>query len=301
MVEPFLPGRYARRYEALARLHRFNAAHFRRPDGLYFSDGYGCGMDNLPRWDQRCEVTPEGGIPFQRGDILDQGEKGDALYECLAHHSEVSFSWNRQLGWCDTTCQMAFDALNLAKIAHALGKTSEEQEWRAEHRELSELVNTRCYNERTGFYSDRLGDHVLERQTICGFWPMLAEVATPERAARLVEALRDPQRFNRSCAIPTLPCNDPDYTSETGYARGPAWAHTNYMVLKGLDLYGYHDLAVEFAAKFYQSARHLWEKTGTIWENYSPEQCEEPTSPSGRDFCGWSALIPICFYREYLS
>jgi hypothetical protein len=60
-------------------------------------------------------------------------------------------------------------------------------------------------------------------------------------------------------------------------------------------------MARKFALKLYSSAENLYRKTGTIWENFSPEQCERPPSISGRDFCGWSALIPICYKREFLD
>lgn len=73
------------------------------------------------------------------------------------------------------------------------------------------------------------------------------------------------------------------------------------MVLAGLEKYGEKELAREFAQKLHRAAETLWEKTGTVWENYSPEQADRPPTRSCRDFCGWSALIPIAFYREFLS
>jgi len=300
LLEPFVPGRLAKVFDPLLKQHRFNTTHFQRPDGLFFGDCWGCGMDNLPRWDDPSEVTPEGGIPFGRNKIAVPGAEGDALFEWMNRQTEMPFFWNRQLGWCDTSCQMAFNALNLGVMAHRLGRDAEEAELRRQHAEIAAAINELCYDEAKGFYFDRLGGKTLSRRTICGFWPLLAEVATPERAGRLVEELRNPARFNRPCGIPTLAADDPDYDPESGYARGPAWAHTNYMVLAGLEKYGERQLARDFAQKLYRAAETLWEKTGTIWENYSPEQADHPPARSCRDFCGWSALIPIAIYREYL-
>lgn len=301
LLEPHVPGRLPAVFDPLLKQHRFNTAHFRRPDGLYFSDCWGCGMDNLPRWDDPAEVTPRGGIPFDRSWIAAPGADGDGLFDWMNRQTEMPFYWNRQLGWCDTSCQMAFNALNLAVMAHRLGRFAEEAELRKQHAGIAAVVNELCYDETKGFYFDRLGDQTLSRRTICGFWPLLAEVATPERAGRLAEELRNPARFNRPCGIPTLAADDPDYDPEGGYARGPAWAHTNYMVLAGLEKYGEKELAREFAQKLYRAAETLWEKTGTVWENYSPEQADRPPTRACRDFCGWSALIPIAFYREFLS
>lgn len=300
-LAPFLPGRLEKVFEPLLRQHRFNFAHFRRPDGLFFTDCWGSGMDNLPRWDSPEEVTRAGGIPLSREMLTATTPEADAFFQWLKNQTEMPFYWNRQLGWCDTSCQMAFNARNLAEIARRLGRTEEERELRSQHADIAAAVNELCFNETTGFYSDRLGDHPLNRRTVCGFWPLISEVATPERAERIIRTLRDPAAFGRPCGIPTLPADDPDYLPEGGYARGPAWAHTNYMVLKGLQKYGEEKLARELAGKLYHAAETLWEITGTIWENYSPEQCRRPPERSCRDFCGWSALIPITFEREFLS
>ncbi|MDD3886261.1 MAG: trehalase family glycosidase [Victivallaceae bacterium] len=301
LLEPFVPGRLGDRYAPLLRQHLYNCAKFRRADGLFYSDCWGCGMDNMPRWDNIDEVTSDGGILFERSAITDPTSKSDGLFEWMKSQKDMPFDWNRQLGWSDTSCQMAFNALNLAKIARKLGKFDDEKKLLAQHAEISGIVNDLCFNDQTGFYSDRLGDHPLNRQTICGFWPLLAQVATPERAERLIENLRDPRKFNRPCGIPTLAADDPDYTPDGGYAKGPAWAHTNYMVLAGLENYGHRELACEFAAKLYNAAEKIWRKTNTIWENYSPEQSETPPDHSSPDFCGWSALIPIAYSREYLN
>lgn len=299
-IAPFIPGRLEKVFEPLLRQHRFNTTHFRRADGLFFTDCWGSGMDNLPRWDTPDEVTRSGGTPLSREMLTATTPEADAFFLWLESQTEMPFYWNRQLGWCDTSCQMAFNALNLARIADRIDRPEEAEKLRAEHAEIAAAVNEQCFNPQTHFYADRLGDHPLNRRTICGFWPLISEVATPERAAEIIRFLRDPATFGRPCGIPTLPADDPDYLPESGYARGPVWAHTNYMVLKGLLKYGEEKLAGELAARLYHAAETLWKITGTIWENYSPEQCRRPPERSCRDFCGWSALIPITFYREFL-
>lgn len=42
----------------------------------------------------------------------------------------------------------------------------------------------------------------------------------------------------------------------------------------------------------------MFEKTGTIWENYAPDSLE-PGKPARRDFVGWSGLGPIMYLIEY--
>ncbi len=297
------PGRLARNFEALVRHHRYCRAHFRREDGLYFSDSWGCGMDNLPRWRYGSGPTPAGGIPLTPADLAPE-DPADPWHRELAGSlcADPVHAWNRQCGWIDTSCQMAFDALNLARIARELGRPAEAAAFEREHQELADRINELCYSEADGFYFDRVGAELTGRRHVGAFWALLAEVAPPDRAVRLIRTLTEPARFGRPVPVPSLAADDPEYQPEGSYWRGPVWAPTTYMVLKGLDRCGRHDLARELAGRLYRAVEKIFRVSGTIWENYSPEQDERPqTRLCGRDFCGWSALIPIAIYREYLT
>jgi hypothetical protein len=43
---------------------------------------------------------------------------------------------------------------------------------------------------------------------------------------------------------------------------------------------------------------HVYEKTGTIWENYSPDHAQQG-NPAKSDFVGWSGIGPIMYLLEY--
>lgn len=292
------PGRLARVYPMLARQHGFNR-RFRRADGLYFSDCWGCGMDNMPRWNSPDEITDKGGICLTPEAITPTANR-EELFRFMVAHPKYHFSWNRQLGWCETSCQVAFNAANLARIARILGRNAEAEAWEKEHRELAEKINELCYDEETRFYYDTFGGTFVRRKHIGAFWTLVAQVAPPERAERLIGELRNPETFCRPHGVPCLAADDPDYDSENGYWCGPAWCPATYMVLCGLRRYQEEKLARDIAEKFYLATRSVFEATGTIWENYSVEQADRPTGCSGRDFCGWSALAPVTIYREFL-
>jgi len=42
----------------------------------------------------------------------------------------------------------------------------------------------------------------------------------------------------------------------------------------------------------------VYEKTGTIWENYSPDAIQQG-KPAKADFVGWSGIAPIMYLLEY--
>jgi hypothetical protein len=70
------------------------------------------------------------------------------------------------------------------------------------------------------------------------------------------------------------------------------------MVVRGLEKYGYTDLARQIAIEHLTLVGQVYQKTGTIWENYSPDAVGQG-NPAGKDFVGWSGLAPILFLMEY--
>ena len=295
------PGRLEKKYPQLVKLHEFNRK-WQREDGLYFSDPWGCGMDDLPRINDPSDYSRPGGIKFAREAVLDEGEKGDLMYERLQKFRPGCFDLNRQLGWVDTSCQVAFDALNLSKIARILGKDDEAECYLAEHKKLSETINELCWDDVEGFYRDYMDGTLIRHKHVGAFWSLLSEVAPADRAERLIGHLTNPKTFGLPCGVPGLAADDTEFGVEKVYYwRGPVWAPTMYMTLRGLRRYGRMDLAKDIAKRFYTAAYKIWEKTGTIWENYSPLQCEKESPAASPDFCGWSALIPITIYREFCN
>lgn len=291
-------ARLKRVYPALVR-HHACCRRFRRADGLYFGDTLGTGMDELPRWPvgKKVEDCIEGGIPFSREMI---GPSSQWMWERPWMKASLAFrQWNRQAGWIDMTAQMAFDAKNLAFLARTLGKADEAARFEAEQREIGEAINRLCWDEKTGFYYDLGPDGLILRRHIGAAWTLLAGIVPKDRLARVVATLVDPELFGRPCGVPALPKGDPDYRPETGYWCGVVWPPTTYMTIRGLRENGYEREAEDLARRWYNAYAALWEVSGTIWENISPEQCDHPKGSSNPDFCGWAALAPVALPKDF--
>ena len=257
-------------------------------------------MDDLPRWPRdfdRAE-TIRTGIPYTKETRVSR--KGKELDGRTAR-IRACFCWNRQAGWIDMSSQMALDALSLARIAEALGKTDEASAWRAEHAAIAAAINAKCWSEELGFYCDVGPDGIILRRHCGAFWVLLAEVATKERAERVVKTLMDPKLFNRPIPFPTLPADDPDYGPEDphSYSCGVVWPPTNYSVIRGLRAMGFEREAEVVARRWYNAYAELFVKYGTVMENMSPEQCGEKRARSQGDFCGWGALVPLALPRDF--
>ena len=137
----------------------------------------------------------------------------------------------------------------------------------------------------------------LKHNTIAGFWPLLAEVASPLQAKKLQEHLKDPKTFWRANPWPSLAADEPEYDPNGNYWRGGVWSPTQAMVAEGLSQYGYNDLCYKAVSKYLQSMATVFKDTGTIWEFYKPDsampgQIWGPFN-ARKDFVGWSGIGPI--------
>jgi hypothetical protein len=202
-------------------------------------------------------------------------------------------------GWVDMSCQMVIQYNNLATICDELGLPAKAALDRREASDIGARINRWCWNEEDGFYYDVDNDGRQFRvKTAGGFWPMVAGVASPAQAARLVAHLRDPREFWRPFVFPTLAADDPHYESDGSYWLGGVWAPTNYVIIKGLERYGQEDLATQATDRYLTAMAEVFRQTGTVWENYAPEEPLRPGNPSKAGLVGWSGDGPIALLIE---
>ncbi|MBR1922038.1 MAG: hypothetical protein IJ829_08615, partial [Kiritimatiellae bacterium] len=130
-------SRLARVYPVLLAYHRWMKENRTWKDGTYASSGWGCGMDNIPRFDTK-------------------------RHSAVFHHGFMS--------WVDVTLQQVFDAKCQCEIAEIAGLPRDEELAR-EIAELTALANEKMWDEDTGLYQDldQEGRRTGVRH-IGGFW-----------------------------------------------------------------------------------------------------------------------------------
>ena len=208
--------------------------------------------------------------------------------------------WNEQGRCVDFTAQMALYAKHLSFIAKEIGMEADISVYEAFRKEVGEAINAHCWSEKDGFYYDLAYGEQVERRHIGMYWMLLAELVPEDRMERFVAYLKDPDEFYRKTPLPALSAADPDYVGWGDYWLGGVWAPTSYMVIKGLSASGQKDLAQELAEITYFRVGEVFEATGTFWENYAPDLISYGM-PAKRDFCGWTGLVPIALYKEYIE
>ncbi len=253
-------------FAPLMAYHNWLKANRTWQSGLYWTTGWGCGMDNQPRQEE-------------------------GYHESFTHG---------HMDWFDATVQQILSAKTLIKMAQILDRENETAELKAEADFLTEQVNTLLWDEKTAYYYDRYRDGKLNYvKTIGAYWALIADIVPEERIAPFIAHLDNENEFKRKHRVPTLSADHPRYEDNGRYWLGGVWAPTNYMVLKGLEKNGYNQLAHEIALNHLDNAVEVFNNTGTLWENYAPEFAGQG-SPARKDFVGWAGLIPISVMFEYV-
>ncbi len=198
----------------------------------------------------------------------------------------------------DTSAEMAQFAACLAEIATLTGRPAEARQFRTEAEAIRTKVRTAMWNPERGFFFDlRASGTHAPTKSIAGYWPLVAGAADKKQAASLAALLTDPKSFGTPHRVPTCAADDPGYHAGN-YWKGAVWAPTNTMVIRGLERYGYNDLARAIAVDHLDNVAATFRTTGTIWENYSPDG-PAPGKPARKDFVGWSGIGPILYLLEY--
>jgi len=214
--------------------------HRRLPSGLYFWYApFESGKDNSPRFDDSTRR--------KQRDL--RGTAAVDLSSYVALQSEV-----------------------LARIAGVLGERGEQQRFEAKAADVRDLVNSLLWDEDAGFYFDRdeATGELLRVRSAASFLPLFAAVPDAARARRLRDHLMDRRSFGSLIPIPTVALDDPSYSTDMW--RGPVWINVSYMIIRGLDAYGFHDDAAALAFATVDGVFRTHERTGGIWEFYDPER-----------------------------
>lgn len=251
-------------YPALLRWHRW--LHTARDaDG----SGLACiihpwesGTDDSPRWLQLFErIQPEDLPEFQRGDTkyVPATERPNRTeYERFIYLIDVFRKLNYAPGeLLKNSPFLAQDILfnsilfradeDLRALAISLGQPTTEIDYWLNRVQMN--FDARFWDERSGLYYDydvRSGTPISVN-TSSTFLPLFAGLPSKEQARRLIEGhLLDRKEYapggNVNHWVTTTAKNEPAWEPRR-YWRGPVWIILNWFIIKGLQRYGYDELA----------------------------------------------------------
>jgi hypothetical protein len=230
----------ARVYPALKDYNRWYYENRRLECGLfYWVHSYESGIDNSPRFSSR-----------------DESVKKDLT----------------RIAAIDVNSYIVRQNETLALMAQELDKAEDAKEFKAKARELRELINRMMWDQSTGYYYDLdvVSGQPVKIRTIASLFPLFAGVPDPERAEIIRGHVMHPDEFNTQFPLPSTAFNDP--TFEKDCWRGPIWINTAYMVIVGMERYGFMDEASLLSFKLADGIYKTYDNTGKFVEFYDPQR-----------------------------
>lgn len=106
----------------------------------------------------------------------------------------------------------------------------------------AEKALEQLWDEETSMYYSRLfiTRELIKEPTIATLLPLYAGTISKSKAAKLVSLLNNDDLFDANFPIPSVPLNS-NYFNHRRYWQGPSWVNTNWLVIDGLERYGFHE------------------------------------------------------------
>jgi putative isomerase len=187
---------------------------------------------------------------------------------------------------------VALECELLAGMAAELGRPGTEADLLRERAgALGARVRERLWDPEREVFANRGWDGRFARSLApTSFYPLLAGIASPEQAGRLVDGhLLDPDRFWTPVPLAGTPADDPAASDNT-YWRGRAWPLFNLLVFRGLRRYGFDEAAGALAGRGLEAWEHHWAERRS-WENLNQLTGAGGDSPDSDPFYTWGAVL----------
>jgi putative isomerase len=194
------------------------------------------------------------------------------------------------------------EAQCLARMAEELGEPEEAARLRRRGEALAEAVRRELWDEARGIFANRPwpGEEVREPvpTSPTSFFPLLAGIATPAQAERMVQDhLLPRERFGGEPMLPATPRDEAGYGDQV-YWRGRVWPPLVYLTYLGLRRYRLDGVASLLAERSLALFAREWSRRGHCHENYHGDTGEGDDGADSDPFYTWGALMPALALQE---
>ena len=215
-------------------------------------------------WDIANRDENKNGLPEWAVEVFENCRSGESGLDNSPRFDDAAV-----LDAIDFSCYLANESKYLAQICRVLGLAERAAHWQQRFQTLNEAINRLLWCGEDGLYYDRKMDGTFSRvSAITSFLPLFAGVCDSAQAEKLAAHLRNAAEYFSAVPFPSVTLrsgkNDGDMW------RGAVWLNMDYMVIRGLEDYGFTDLAAECRAKILAAVNEWYVRTGCIYEYYDP-------------------------------
>lgn len=194
---------------------------------------------------------------------------------------------------------------DIARAYEMLNEPDTAAVWRDYAKKRQQTITEELWDEEEGFFFDL--DYINCRKShvwsLAGFYPLWTGLATSEQARRLVEHL---EKFMQQggLSVTSLANELPgsDLPHQWAYPNG--WAPLHWLVVQGLDNYGYHKEAEEITRRWLKTNLEYFDAFGVFREAYDVVNgMDSPHAgvyPPQIGF-GWTNAVFVDLAKKYLS
>jgi alpha,alpha-trehalase len=196
---------------------------------------------------------------------------------------------------------------DFAYAERLFGNEEEAVKWdeAANHRRLT--INKLMWNELRGLYYDY--NYVKENRgsvsSLASFYPMWAGLVDERQAARLAASVRKfEQKGGLAATDATQVSKLVPGAMPTQWAYPNGWAPLHYLVVRGLQKYGYEEEARTIAVRWLKTNLDWFNKNGNFLEKYNVVQPHKPPAkgvyPTQIGF-GWTNAVFERFCQDFID
>ena len=280
-------------YDTLKKEYHFWMTKRMTPIGL---NQFGVNMEYVDEPERHYEsICRRIGVKVPMDDHREFAENFLADCESGWDFTPRLFMQQKNSAYVDLNSNLYVYEKNFAYFAECL-ENGEEQKWYDAAERRKQLMNTYFWNGEAfmdyNFVKKKHGSIF----SVASLYPLWAGVANEEQAGSTV-ALLERIEFEHGIAV----CEKNDVTGSFQWNYPIGWAPMHYIVIRGLDNYGYKEEAVRVCKKYIAAVENIYKKTGTLWEKYDVHTGDnEVKIDYGSDVMfGWTAGIYL-YAKEYL-
>ncbi len=247
------------------------------------------GSDNQPQ-------LVDGNFHNAAAAILESGLDNSPMYDGVPFNPQTN-----QLEMADVGLNALYvaDCRALAEIAGVLGKAADQGELQARGDKYAAALGT-LWDDKAGIYLNKRTDtgEFSSKLSPTNFYPLIAKVATPKQAERMVqEHYFNPREFYGEWVIPAIARNVAGYQDQE-YWRGRIWGPMNFLVYLGMRNYDLGPARTDLAGKSRKLLMKSWQANRAVYENYNSITGAGNDVRSSDAYYHWGALLGVIGLME---